>query len=263
MTILTLTTDFGTRDYYVAAVKGVILSIAPHVRLVDVTHDVEPHNVAHGAFLLRQIWPWYPPGTIHLAVVDPGVGSTRRIIVARVDGRFLVAPDNGLVTFIRRDSPVEAAHVVENPRYTTPVPSATFHGRDIMAPVAANLANGVDPHEFGSLTDQLQALDVPFRAQMQGTVLQGSVLYVDRFGTLITNIHQEQLGGKGGEKSWEVYVNGRPLGPIRSTFSDVAPGEALAFPGSDRFLEVAVNRGSAVERFGPPEKVVVELRPRA
>ncbi len=261
MAIVTLITDYGTRDYYVGAVKGVILGIAPDVRVVDVTHDIEPHNILHGAFILRHIWPWYPPGTIHVVVVDPGVGSDRRIILGRYAGRYAVAPDNGLITLVHRDIPAEAVHVVENRRYFMPEPAATFHGRDIMAPVAAHLARGVKPVEFGGATDRLEVLPVAHRAEATRRGLSGRVLYRDRFGTLVTNVGQDQLvGPQGSQRQWEVLVNGTSIGQVRSTFADVPSGDAVAVIGSTGLLEIAVNQGSAAERFGPPESVRVEVR---
>lgn len=261
MAILTLITDYGTCDYYVGAVKGVILGIAPDVRVVDITHDIEPHNVLHGAFILRHIWPWYPPGTIHVVVVDPGVGSDRRIILGQYAGRYAVAPDNGLITLVHRDIPVEAVHVVENRRYFLPEPAATFHGRDIMAPVAAHLARGVKPAEFGEATDRLEVLPVAHRAEATPRGLSGIVLYRDRFGTLVTNVGQDQLAGtQGPQRQWEVLVNGTSIGRVRSTFADVPSGHTVAIIGSTGLLEIAVNQGSAAERFGPPESVRVEVR---
>ncbi|GAG07261.1 unnamed protein product, partial [marine sediment metagenome] len=243
MSIVTLITDYGTRDYYVGALKGVILGIAPDVHIVDVTHDIEPHNVSHGAFVLRQIWPWYPSGTIHLAIVDPGVGSDRRIILGQYAGRCIIAPDNGLVTLVHRDIPVEAMYVVEDRRYFMPELSTTFHGRDMMAPVAAHLANGVKPRQFGRVTDRLEMLPGMHRAKATGDTVHGGVLYVDRFGTMVTNIGREQLIGTcGRDHVWEVLVNGIPIGPVRSTFSDVALGEPVAVIGSSGLLEIAVNQ---------------------
>lgn len=260
MSIITLITDYGTRDHYVAALKGVILGVAPDVRIVDVTHEVEPHNVLHAAFVLRQIWPWYPPGTVHLAVVDPGVGSERRIVLGRYDGRCVVAPDNGLVTFVHRDRPAEAMHVVENRRYFLPEPSATFHGRDIMAPVAAHLANGVNPREFGPVTDRLEMLPISNRAETTTEGVRGRVLHVDHFGTLVTNILREQLEERGSpSRALEVRVNGKSIGPVRSTFADVCLGEAIALIGSCGLLEVAVNQGRAVELFGPPDTIRIDV----
>lgn len=261
MPIITLITDYGMRDYYVGALKGVLLRIAPDTHVVDVTHEVESHNILHAAFVLRQIWPWYPPGTIHLAVVDPGVGSERRIILAQYAGRYVVAPDNGLVTLVHRDEAVEATYAVENRRYFLSEVSATFHGRDIMAPVAAHLANGVKPWEFGPVIDRLELLPVADRAEVTNQGIRGSVLYVDRFGTLVTNIRQEQLMETGGRNpASEVLVNGTPIGPVRSTFCEVAKGEPVALIGSCGLLEVAVNQGRAIERFGPLEAVRVDVR---
>ncbi len=261
MPIVTLITDYGMRDYYVGALKGVILRIAPEACVVDVTHEVPPHNVLHAAFVLRQIWPWYPPGTIHLAVVDPGVGSERRIILGQYAGRYVIAPDNGLVTLLHRDQAAEALYVVENRRFFLPDLSTTFHGRDVMAPVAAHLAKGVNPREFGPMTDRLDLLPVADRAEVTGEAVHGSVLYVDRFGTLVTDIRQDQLMGTHRlGRGCEVVVNGHPIGPVRSTFSGVAVGEPVALIGSCGLLEVAVNQGSAVERFGPPDAVRVDVR---
>jgi hypothetical protein len=258
---VTLITDFGTRDYYAGALKGVILSIAPGVRVIDISHDVEAYNVLHAAFLLRQIWPWYPRGTVHLAVVDPGVGSSRRIILGQYEGRYVIAPDNGLVTLVHRDFPSEAMHVVENRRYFMSEVSATFHGRDIMAPVAGHLANGIRPGEFGQATDNLELLPVASRADTVGNELVGLVLYVDKFGNLVTNIGPDQLAPPCGlHREWEVLVNGHSIGPIRTTFSDVALGESAAVLGSSGLIEIVVNQGSAAERFGPPESIQVSVR---
>lgn len=260
MPIVALTTDFGTRDHYVGAVKGVILAIAPQATVVDVTHDVEPHNILHGAFVLRRVWPYFPVGTIHLAVVDPGVGTGRRIILGQYAGRFVVAPDNGLITLVHRDYPPEAMHVVENRRYFAADLSSTFHGRDIMAPAAAHLAAGVKPKEFGRVTDRLEMLPVAHRAVTAGGAVRGVVLYVDRFGTLVTNIGADQIGVRpdAGDPRM-VCVNGVCIGSIRTTFADVAPGEPLALMGSAGLLEIAVNRGRAVDRFGPADGIRVEV----
>jgi hypothetical protein len=281
MPVITLLTDYGGRDYYVGALKGVILGIAPNVRIVDITHDVEPHNILQGAFVLWQIWPWYPPGTIHVAVVDPGVGSDRRIILGQYAGRYVVAPDNGLITLLHREIPAEAMYIVENRRFFTSELSATFHGRDIMAPVAAHLANGVKPKEFGRVTDRLETLPVAEKGEIIGDAVRGTVLYVDRFGTLVTNIRREQLAGlrpdaaglpsvdlpasagrqtAGGTRhAWTVLVNGLSIGPIRSAFFEVPQGEPVALIGGSGHLEIAINQGRAVERFGPAHAVVVEV----
>ncbi|MHC4695630.1 MAG: SAM hydrolase/SAM-dependent halogenase family protein, partial [Planctomycetota bacterium] len=242
MCIVTLITDYGTRDHYAGVLKGVMLGIAPQISITDITHDIEPHNVLHGAFVLRQVWAWYPPGTIHLAIVDPGVGSERRIIVGKLEGRYVVAPNNGLVTLVHRELSVEAVHFAEDPRFFLSRPSATFHGRDMMAPVAAHLASGVDMGEFGPVADSVELLPVEYMAQSAGDSIRGRVLHVDRFGTLITNIRAEQL--RAFSESVErigVLVNGTSIGPIRSTFCDVPPGTPLALIGGGGLLEIAIN----------------------
>lgn len=258
--IITLTTDYGTRDQYVGAIKGVILGIAPDVRLVDISHDIEPHNVQHAAFVLRQVWSWYPEGTIHLVVVDPGVGTDRRIILGRYDSRYAVAPDNGLITFVHRECQNEAMHVVEDRRYMLAQRSTTFHGRDIMAPIAAHLATGVQPREFGRATDRVELLTIEHRATRIDCGLSGCVLYVDRFGTLITNVHSSQLARAGSGGAWHVVVNDDPVGPVRMKFADAPPGEPLALIGSSGLLEIAVNRGRAVDRFGASPTVRVAAK---
>ena len=261
MPIVTLITDYGTQDYYAGALKGVILGIAPGARIVDITHEVEPHNILHGALVLRQVWPWYPPGTIHLVVVDPGVGTKRDILLGRYGGRFVVAPDNGLVTFIHHDLPVETLHVVENRGYFLPEISTTFHGRDIMAPVVAHLANGVIPGKFGRPLGTPVLLPVAHEAEIVGRTIRGRGLYVDRFGTLVTNIHGDQVTTlRAGGHTAEVLVNGTSIGPVRGAFSDVAPGDPLAFVGGAGMLEIAVNQGRAVDRFGPLRDLRVDLR---
>lgn len=261
MPIISLLTDYGSRDAYVGVVKGVILGIAPQATIVDVTHEIEPFNVAHASFVLRQVWPWFPAGSVHLVVVDPGVGSERRIIVGKYAGQYVVAPDNGLVTWVHRDFACEALHVAEDRRYFLPKLSTTFHGRDIMAPVAAHLASGVTLRNFGRVADRLETLPMPLRAERMGPGWRGEVVYVDRFGNLVTNIQEEQLGSPRSAEAWGISVDGVNVGPIRMTFSDVAVGSPVAYFGGAGFLEIAINRGRAVERFGTTPVVEAALTP--
>lgn len=261
MPIITLLTDYGLRDHYVGELKGVILTIAPKAQIVDITHDIEPFNVRQAAFVLQRVWSRYPAGTVHCAVVDPGVGSDRRIILGQYAERFVVAPDNGLVTWVHREYETEGMFVVEDRRYFLPQISTTFHGRDIMAPVAAHLATGVKPRSFGRITDRLEMLPIPARAEPTEGGWAGNVIYVDRFGTMVTNIREEQLHTTRGEQRlWDVLVNGTSIGPIRSAFGDVSTGSALAIVGGSGFLEVAVNQGSAAQRFASLVNVRVEVR---
>ncbi|HUU85974.1 MAG TPA: SAM-dependent chlorinase/fluorinase [Phycisphaerae bacterium] len=261
MPLITLLTDFGTRDQYVASLKGVILHIAPSATVVDVTHKIPPRDVIRAALMLRQIWPWYPPGTIHVAVVDPGVGSRRRILAGRYDGRFVVAPDNGLVSMLHRELRVEAMHVVENPRYMLGKVSPTFHGRDIMAPVAAHLASGVPIEKLGPPTDHLEILKFATPERMPDYSIVGEVLYADQFGNLVTNIARNHLLQTYQHRSGvEVYLDGVRIGPIRTSYHEVDSGKPLALIGSDNHLEIAVNCGHAGQTLSANRGSKVEVR---
>ncbi len=263
MPIITLTTDFGTVDHYVASMKGVIWTIAPEVKIADVTHDVPPQDIAHAAFVLWQVWSSFPAGTVHVAVVDPGVGSSRAILVGQYADRFVIAPDNGLITWIHRDFGGQALHAVEDSQYFLPDPSNTFHGRDIIAPVAAHLANGVSLERFGPPLKTPCLLDSLRRASCEGDALGGRVIHIDRFGNLVTNIHADQLSREeDGSQGWEVLVNGKSIGLLRKTFSDVADGESVAMIGSAGFVEVSVRNDSAAKRFAPTADTVIAIRPR-
>ncbi len=258
MPIIALTTDFGTRDHYVGAIKGVIAGLSHKTNIIDITHDIQPYNIMHGAFVLHSIWPYFPEGTIHLAVVDPGVGSPRRIIMGRYAGQYIIAPDNGLITLLHRKMRIEEMRVVENRCYFLPRVSSTFQGRDIFAPVAAHLANGVKTHEFGKPTDRVEILDIPYRSETIGRRIMGRVLYVDRFGNLVTNINRQDLLALGTkEHDAEVLVNDENIGTIRMFFDEVPPGKPLAIVGSTENLEIAVNRGNAADRFTQTTKLPV------
>ena len=260
MAIITLTTDFGTRDHYVGAMKGVIKTIAPKADIVDVTHQIEPHNVIHASFVLMNTVRWFPEGSIHLAVVDPGVGSERRVLLANFAGRLVVVPDNGVITMLHRTSRIEDIRVVENSRYFLPRISSTFHGRDIFAPVAAHLSQGVKPKDFGRGTDRIEILPIHHRCDTFARRIRGEVVYVDRFGTMFTNIHRRELQAiSPREQALEVRVNDEPLGPIRGCYDEVPVGEPLAVIGSTDYLEIAVNQGRAADRFGELGDVKVEV----
>ncbi len=237
MPIITLLTDFGLSDSYVAEVKGVLLSRAPGATLVDVTHQVLPGAVRAGQYLLARAWHRFPAGTVHLAVVDPGVGTARRALAAAANGHWFVAPDNGLLSFL----PADARFV------SVPVPEGaapTFHGRDVFAPAAAALASGTPLERLGSpITDALRApLPTP---KVAGGLVVGEVLYVDRFGTLVSNIAGGQV-----EPGVRIRVAGTDVGGLRRTFGDVDRGTLVAFVGSGGTVEVAVRDGSAARLLG-------------
>jgi len=232
---ITLLTDFGTADYFVGAMKGVILSINPQAVIADITHEIPAQDVAAGAFTLLAAHDTFPAGTIHVAVVDPGVGSARRPIVVRAGEHLFVGPDNGTFTYIYdRHSSFEVIHITETKYFRHPV-SNTFHGRDIFAPVAAALSIGVDPSSLGPRISDPVRLSIPIGPQ---------IIHIDRFGNLITNITRDQLTDGTG-----LSVNGRVISAFRNFFGeDVGePDEPFTIWGSAGFLEIAVNGGSAAE----------------
>lgn len=262
MSIIALLTDFGLRDHYVAAMRGVILQINPKVTLVDVCHEIAPQDVLHGAFVLRQVLPYYPAETIFVAVVDPGVGSSRRILAARYSGRVVLAPDNGLLTLLHRDAELQEMRVVENRRYFASSLSTTFHGRDIFAPVAAHISRGVALREFGPPADRIHILNVACPTRNPDNSISGQVIIVDRFGNLITNISELDISAARAPHRghYEVFVGDRPVGPIRITYSDVGPGEPLALIGSSQLLEIAINGGNAAQQLTASPGTAVHLK---
>lgn len=257
--IITLTTDFGTRDAYVAAMKGVILSRCPDVRLVDVTHEIAPQEVMEAAFVLRGAAPHYPEGTIHLVVVDPGVGTSRRAVALCHGGHRFVGPDNGVFSLALDESPPDEAVVLDRPAFwRVPEPSATFHGRDVFAPVAAHLAAGLALADVGTPTDRLEPLHwaLPI-ADEQG--VQGWVVHIDRFGNCITNISRSLFDERCAGRRVRCYAGGAILAGVRTTYDTVAPGEPLALFGSSGLLEIAVNTGNAAELIGIRKGAPVNL----
>jgi S-adenosylmethionine hydrolase len=259
MRIITLLTDFGLEDGYVAAMKGVIAGIAPDADVVDVTHLIPPQDVASGRFRLLTVAPWFPPGTIHLAVVDPGVGTKRRAVAVRSSGgALLVGPDNGLLLGALEADPAVAAVELGEPRFwRTAEPSATFHGRDVFAPVAAHLARGVALELLGPAVspDSLVKLELPAWRPVPGGA-DGAVQAVDGFGNLISNVPGTVLSGHG---AWSVSIAGRTV-TGRRTYGEVLPGEALALVGSHGFVEIAMCQGRARDALGASTGIAVAVR---
>ncbi len=256
--ILTLTTDFGADGPYVAAMKGVVLGLAPEARIVDVSHAVEAQNILEGAFVLAGIVPYFPTGTVHLAVVDPGVGTDRRVVAALVGGHWFVVPDNGLIGGVLRGRDLEGAWEVRNPALMRPQVSATFHGRDIMAPAAAHLLRGGDPAEFGP---ELRTLVLPSALEPaeDGEGLTGEVVFLDSFGNLITNIARDRLGATPPDR-WSVEILGRSIPGLVRTYAEAEAGRLVALIGSSDRVEVALVNGSAAAHLGATRGVAVRLR---
>ncbi len=251
--IITLTSDFGLEDEYVGVIKGVILSREPTAVIVDLSHRIAAHDVRQAAFLLNGAWSFFPAGTIHVAVVDPGVGSTRRVILLEAGGQYFLAPDNGLLTLVKTGSEQPRAWLVNRPSLFMKRVSMTFHGRDIFAPVAASLASGLTPDQVGpSLeVDELIALtDLEPRVAPESGGLTGQVVQVDRFGNLITNIGREQVRavfGGGSPDRLRIGCGKTIIAGLSETYSSQPVGAPVALFGSRDTLELAINQGRAEE----------------
>jgi len=247
--IITLTTDFGVGSRYVAAMKGVILSINPHAQIVDVSHGVPARDIRAGAIVLAETVPWFPPGTIHVAVVDPGVGSKRRIIYAEIGKQRFVGPDNGVFSRLALlERPTKIIGVSE-PQYWMPEVSRTFHGRDIMSPVAARLSLGLAPEKLGPSLAQL--VELPWaEVQQVPNRIDGEVIEVDSFGNLITNITRAMLDGVPGGDSVIITCDEHETQGIFATFSDQPPMTFMAHVGSTGRLELAIVDENASAMLG-------------
>lgn len=252
MAVVTLLSDFGLKDPYVAEMKAVILSISPEAQIVDVTHEIEKFNIHMGAFVLASAAPHFPSKTIHMAVVDPGVGTKRRSIIVETKRGLYVGPDNGLLMLAAHKEEITKVHHIVNPKYMLPKVSNTFHGRDIFAPTAAHLASGIAPSEFGP---SIQDYTFPEFAKPQvreGEVV-GEVLHIDGFGNVVSNISEVNLEREGFREgdSLSVSLGGKSL-TLRfcSAYGEVPNGMALVLINGGGFLEVAVNKGSASRVLG-------------
>ena len=257
--IITLTTDFGTSDAYVGVMKGVILGINPNVQVVDITHAVPPQDIHEAAFLIHSACHYFPKGTIHTIVVDPGVGSERRAMVCQTCRAFFVCPDNGILTYLLQEienGGEQPANVVaiQNPAYYLPEVSQTFHGRDIFAPVAAHLSLGVPLADIGPPVQNLIRLPVP-TLEVSDDSLTGEIIKIDGFGNAITNISESALShlervSTGETSIYEIRVGSVRLDRRNRAYAESEVGEPLAIIGSFGMLEIAVNGGSAEKDLG-------------
>ena len=253
--MITLLTDFGLEGPYVPAMKGVILTINPEARIVDITHSIAPQDVDGAAFVLRQAYSWFPKRTIHVVVVDPGVGSQRAILAVEAAGYHFIAPDNGVLKYIFDSHPeAEVFRITNTDVFLKPV-SNTFHGRDIFAPVAAHLSKGVSVQSLGESFDGYMKGHVP-KPMLDGDRITGEVIYIDGFGNGITNIGKDSLQNR---KIKRVSVGKVEIKGISRTYADVAEGEPLTLIGSSDALEISVRNGNAagVLAFHTEDKVTV------
>jgi S-adenosylmethionine hydrolase len=255
--IITLTTDFGLSDHFVGVMKGVILGIQPAAEVIDISHGVEPYAIADGAFTIAQAYRYFPKKTIHVVVVDPGVGSARRPLLAEMAGQFFVAPDNGVLSMIFAREQPKVRHITNESYFLQPV-SRTFHGRDVFSPVAAHLAAGVTPAKFGKrIEDYLRAsFDQP-RHTGKNT-WAGTILKADRFGNLVTNFHIDQFPDIS-TQAFSLKAGPRAITRLALTFSECAAGDLFAIVGSSGYLELAVNQRSAAKALGCGAGTPVEL----
>lgn len=262
MNIITLITDFTEADGYVGIMKGVILGIAPSARIVDLSHDIPPQNVLQAALTLGRSAPYFPEGTIHVGVIDPGVGTDRRGMAARFGDQFFIGPDNGLCTLLLKhtgENRKEAKMVsLDNPDYQLAVVSRSFHGRDVFAPAAAHLAAGAELASFGKPITDPVLLEIP-EPRPTATGWEGEVLYADAFGNLAVNIRREHLADAG---SVDILIKERNISGIRDTFGEGKPGEVTAIIDSFGYLSICAVNGSATERLNASagEPVIVTIK---
>ena len=250
---ITLLTDLGTEDYFVASMKGVMYNVNPQINIVDISHDVAAHDVLEAGFLLRCCYSYFPTRTIHVVVVDPTVGSSRKAILVATDNYYFLAPDNGVLSFIFEVEQVSSVVEITAEHYILPSVSKTFHGRDIFAPAAAWLAKGIDMLNFGEPMEDYVRLPLP-KAKMVGeSLLRGTVIHVDRFGNLITNISREDYAAAREKVPGEVFkalIAKKEIAGLKEFYSESKKSELMALFGSADFLEIVQNQGSAAKALG-------------
>ncbi|MDY6868137.1 MAG: SAM-dependent chlorinase/fluorinase [Chloroflexota bacterium] len=258
--IITLTTDFGLQDHFVGVMKGVIADITPQAQVIDISHNIQPQDVRAGAHMLTEAAPYFTPGTVHVAVVDPGVGTARRALAARIGPYFYVAPDNGLLTPILQKAndvgqPVEIINLTQ-PQYWLPEPSYSFHGRDIFAPVGAHLANGLPLEKLGDVIEDPILLHLPL-PKRTSRGWHAEIVWVDTFGNLSTNLPESLLPEK--TKDIKVDIFGTTINGLTKAFGDAAKGDVIAFIDSTGHLAIAVVNGSAKQKLGAGVGDTVEI----
>lgn len=258
MPVITLTTDFGLTDHFVGTMKGVILSIAPRVRVVDLCHQITPFEILEGGFVISQAYPFFPRGSIHVVVVDPGVGTSRRPILVEAAGQYFIGPDNGAFSIIYAAEPKHKVRAITAGKFFLPSLSNTFHGRDIFAPCAAHLAKGIKPAHFGPLIrDYTQATTI-FPVRTGKRVWTGQVLKVDHFGNLITNLRTSEFSIPQA-KHFELLVGSQIVSRFARNYQESGFGEAFVIEGSSGYLEVSICQASAAKQLGCGAGAPLEL----
>jgi S-adenosyl-L-methionine hydrolase (adenosine-forming) len=257
MPVITLLSDFGLSDYFVGAVKGVMLGLNPDVAFVDISHLIPPQDIFTGAFTLSQAYSCFPQGTVHFAVVDPGVGTSRKALAATAAGHYFVAPDNGILTYIMEANEDFVAYEITADHYFRKPVAATFHGRDVFAPVAAWISRKIELHQFGPVLPSPVRLQIPPLKRVREALIQGTILAIDHFGNLITNLKPEDVS-----MPFKILAGQREITALRRTYGEGMPGEVIVVLGSAGFLEIAVKGGSAAAtlsiKAGAPIGVILQ-----
>lgn len=261
MPLVTLTTDFGVSSPYVAQMKAVLLSLSSETRILDITHGIHPQNVAEGSVVLADVTPLFPAGTLHIAVIDPGVGTERKLLYAEAGGQKYILPDNGLLTLVAKKNSPNLLISLENADYWQPKVCSTFHGRDILASCAAHLCRGLSPTELGPQVTDFVRLPWPDAALGPGRIA-GHIIYVDSLGNLITNITREQLTQIGPLVESEVSLLGKTIVGIGNAYSESPPGSLIALCDSQGRLEIAIVNGNAAREMAALPGTTVEVRGR-
>ena len=254
MPVITLMTDFGDRDAYVAIMKGVILTINPRATIVDITHQIDPQNIRQAAYLISDSYQYFPKDTVHILIVDPGVGSSRTIIALRLHGHIFLAPDNGLLSLLLTDKQIDSTFRVDNDDFFLEPVSNTFHGRDIFAPVGAQISLGTPLDKLGPPIDRsaLIKLELPQTQFTKDGVLEGAVIDIDRFGNLVTNLDWDTIKwhySKVKNDQFHFVIGNHRIEGLSRTYDDVAEDIPLALIGSRGFLEISINQGNAAMVF--------------
>ncbi len=263
--IITLTTDFGLRDEYVGVMKGVILSRAPQATIIDLTHNIQPHDIRDASIIIQSAYSYFPSGTVHLVVVDPGVGSGRNILAVEADDHFFIAPDNGTLSTILTETTNHRVHQVTNLDLFTDQVSSTFHGRDIMTPIAAALADGMDISFVGpaiSVEDSVKMVQPGVRISTDGRQLTGEVIHIDHFGNIRTSISRSALQDHLNTRLPSIIIGDHTIYEISTSYSEQDQGRPVALFDSRNYLEIAVNRGDAAKVLACRIGDVVTIQPR-
>jgi S-adenosylmethionine hydrolase len=258
--IVTLITDFGTKGEYSGAMKGAILRVNPRCQIIDITHEIEPQNIRQAAWVLEASYPYYPPGTIHVVVVDPGVGMARRAVVLHKEGYTFVGPDNGVFSrVLDKGGRISAYEITKRKIFLSPL-SDTFHGRDIFAPAAGHLSIGLEPRFLGPRARDLTTIEWPIPRLSRGR-LRGVILWADSFGNLITNVSRKEHGPELERRRLLIKGKGWRIERICRTYGESLPGQPLALFGSGGSLELSVNRGNALNTLGlnPGDPIIIKL----